>query len=136
MTVTRFLIACVASALPILAGAVAGGSHASRPDRACIPSRIMSEWQPLDDSTILVWSGDGMRAYLLVMAAPIARLAAAENIFVYDADRDGLICAGGTDRIATEDRPREGAAVLSIELIGDEWTARREAADSTPIPET
>jgi hypothetical protein len=135
MTGARFIIACVASALPILAGAVAGGSHESRPDRACIPSRIMSEWQPLDDSTILVWSGDGMHAYLLVMAAPIAGLAAAENIFIYDADRDGLICAGGTDRIATEDRPREGEPVVSIELIGDEWAARSES-DSTPIPET
>jgi hypothetical protein len=131
----RILMSVAIAIVASRAEAVAGRSHVTRPDRACIPSKIMAEWQPLDDSSILVWSRDGTHAYLLVVEEPIAGLAAAENIFIYDADLDGLICAGGHDRIATEESARDGASIASIELIGGEWTARRETG-SAPIPET
>jgi len=89
----------------------------------CIARVSLGEWQPLDERTVVVWTRTDSRAYLLVLGEPIVNLELAGNIYVFDGDQDGLICANGNDRLAALGLPGGMQRIIAIAALSDEWSA-------------
>lgn len=85
----------------------------------------MSNWEPLDNRTVLIWTKDSARAHLVRLDRALAGLTDAPMIYLVDADRDGRISACGRDGIVIRDGRdvTQVARIVSIELLSVRQTA-------------
>jgi hypothetical protein len=83
----------------------------------CIPVQDLSEWELVDEISIVLISPDNSRAYLLRLTLPIEGLDEAGDIDVVDADHDGRICPAGPDGVMAADCGCATAGIASIRVL-------------------
>lgn len=89
--------------------------------QACIRVQNLGEWEPLDESRLLLWSAQASRAHLLRLSRPITALPLTDDIDISDADLDQLICACGHDSVVATGRGP--VLIVSIEYLSAKRTA-------------
>jgi hypothetical protein len=103
--------------------------HAIRRHEVMIAAQMVN-WEPVDDQSVLIWTGGSTRAHLVRLAQPLAGLAEAPMISLVDGDGDGAISPCGDDTVAVgEDAGgvRDGAArvrIVSIRPLSAKRTAQ------------
>jgi len=90
---------------------------------ACIRVQSLSEWEPLDDRSLLLSPPGSPRSHLITLATPINGLRHAGEIDVIDGDLDGFICPNGVDGILVEECLCASANIASIEYLSEKRTA-------------
>lgn len=101
-------------------GAAETGSNAAR--QRCVSSLSLSDWEFLDDSTLLVWTVSRRRAYRIELVRPMHDLRFEHLLRLADRNLDGRICPYGSDAILPG-HPGEGPVSLaSIEYLTAEQT--------------
>jgi hypothetical protein len=99
----------------------------------CIRVEDLSEWQPLDDRSILLSAPGNPRSHLLTLAAPIDDLVLAGDIEIVDGDLNGLICADGVDEIFVEECSCSSAKISSIDYLSEKRTAELLAGSAVTL---
>jgi len=97
--------------------------HAARASQVLFgPS--LENWEPLNDRTVLVWTGRETRAHLVRLERPLDGLTDASIIVLVDGDHDLSISACGHDGIAIGEGEGQGrvARIVSIELLSYQRT--------------
>jgi hypothetical protein len=77
----------------------------------------LSEWEPLDEFSIVLFSPDSSRAYLLRLTWPIEGLGEADDVDVVDADHDDQICPAGPDGVVLAGCDCGPAQIASIRRL-------------------
>ena len=90
---------------------------------ACIRVEALSEWEPLDDRSLLLSAPGSSRSHLITLATPINELTQASEIDVIDGDLDGFICPNSVDGILVEECLCASASIASIEYLSEKRTA-------------
>jgi hypothetical protein len=90
---------------------------------------VLAEWEPLDEVTVVVWTEGDALSYLLIVGKPIAGLPLSENLYIFDGDRDGLICPYGKDGLGVDDRFESSARIIGIESLCGEYAASLQGTD-------
>jgi hypothetical protein len=80
---------------------------ASMPTKAkggdCIFSRTISNWDSLDDETLIIWAPSRHDPYLVKLWMPAFGLKSEFNVGILDADNDGQLCDYGRDAIVVSE---------------------------------
>jgi hypothetical protein len=90
---------------------------------ACIRVEALSDWEPLDDRSILLSAPGSPRSHLITLATPIKDLVLANELDVIDGDLDGFICPDSVDGIYVEECLCASAGIASIEYLSEKRTA-------------
>lgn len=92
--------------------------RAVRSQEALVGASLES-WEPVDDRTVLIWTGRERRAHLVRLDRPLPGLTAAPIIDLVDGDRDRNISPCGHDGIRIGDGQGDGtvARIASIEYL-------------------
>jgi hypothetical protein len=76
---------------------------ASKPTEAkggdCVFSRTISNWESLDNETLIIWAPTRHDPYLVKLWMPAFNLKSEFSLGVLDADNDGQLCDYGRDAI-------------------------------------
>jgi hypothetical protein len=121
--------ACVSAAVLALSACSSSpqraevATHHTDTPRRCIDVEDLSEWQPLDDRSILLSAPGNPRSHLITLAAPINDLLLAGDIEIVDGDLNGMICADGVDAIFVEECACSSAKISSIDHLSEKRTA-------------
>lgn len=119
----------------ILAASLAGTSEAWAAVPGCEARAIRAQqvligadlenWAPVNDRTVLIWSGHSTRAALVRLAQPLDGLTTVAVINLVDGDHDGSISPCGHDGITLASGPDDGRIVriVSIQLLSEKRTA-------------
>ena len=106
-------------------------------DGQVLAGASLENWEPVNDRTVLIWTGHDKRAYLVRLDRPLAGLTAAATIDLLDGDHDRSISACGHDGVTiSEGGDGTIARIVAIELLSYRRTmeldpaARRAAPDS------
>ncbi len=92
-------------------------------DMECVHVRMLAEWQPVDDHTLLLLAPGETRGHLLRITPEIPGLQAANEVDIVDGDLDDLICPHGEDAIVVEECDCGTAVISSIEYLSEQRTA-------------
>lgn len=87
--------------------------------REALAGARLENWEPVDDRTVLIWTGGERRAHLIRLERPLPGLGAAPIIDLVDGDRDRSITPCGHDGIRIGDGQGDGtvARIVSIEYL-------------------
>jgi Family of unknown function (DUF6491) len=108
--------------------------HAAREHRA-LRVEGLANWEPIDDQTVLIWTGSSIRAYLVRLARPLDHLMVAPIIALLDGDRDRTISPCGDDAVTVDDgEDTEVSPIVSIERLSEKRTAQLDPAAQRPAP--
>jgi hypothetical protein len=79
----------------------------------------LENWEPVDDRTVLIWTGHETRAHLVRLDRPLSGLTAAPIIDLVDGDGDRSISPCGHDGIRIGGGQDDGtvARIVSIEYL-------------------
>jgi len=83
----------------------------------------LGNWEPVDDSTLLIWAPGANRAHLIRLNHPVQALAGAAILTLIDGDHDGRITACGHDEIMAGDGQDGIAGIKAIEYLSERHTA-------------
>lgn len=109
--------------------------HAAREHKALRVERL-ANWEPIDDRTVLIWTGTSTRAFRVRLARPLAHLTDAPIIALLDGDGDRTISACGDDAVTVEDgEDTEVAPIVAIERLSEKRTAQLDPGAQRPAPE-
>jgi hypothetical protein len=114
------LVALFASSRGIAAAApMADCENHARHSREILVGASLENWEPVNDRTVLVWTGHETRAHLVRLDRSLPGLTAAPIIDLVDGDRDHSISACGHDGIRIGAGQGDGtvARILSIEYL-------------------
>lgn len=97
--------------------------HAVR-ERQVLFGGTVDNWEPVNDRTLLIWTGHSQRAHLVKLESPLHGLMAAPIIVLVDGDHDGKISPCGHDGIVLGDGANGGhiADIASIKLLSERRT--------------
>ena len=98
----------------------------------CIPVEQLADWEPLDESTLLLWTHGATRAHLLRLGRPLEELLLADDVDLADADSDRLICPCGRDGVVDFISGRS-ARIIAIEYLSEQRTAELLGGRSTVL---
>lgn len=145
---TRTVSGLVATTvLVILAGcatspaATEAGSSIDR--QRCVSTLSLTDWEVLDDSTLLVWTVSRSRAYRIELVRPMHDLRFEYLLRLADRNLDGRICPYGGDAILPGHPGVGPVSLASIEYLTAEQTAllmaqrphkRKQVKTVTPEP--
>ena len=96
-------------------------AHAARDHETLLAWRL-SNWEPLDDRTVLIWTKHSSRASLVKLARPLDGLTSADIISLVDRDGDGTISACGRDAVSIGYRESDAVRIVSIRLLSERRT--------------
>lgn len=113
----------VAGASLMLTPAMDDGSHGRRAAPICMQRAVLAEWEPLDDFTVVIWTEGDALSYMLFVAKPVNGLASSENLYIFDGDRDGLICPYGSDGLGVDERFESASRIIGIMSLSGEYAA-------------
>jgi hypothetical protein len=110
------------------AAPAAAAQVGAAPDKnACIFSRSIQDFRPLDRNKLVVWGPSRRDAYLVELSMPLPQLKFAHELAVVDRNHDGRLCGYGMDRIVVVDAGmREPSTVSGITLLDDARLAELE----------
>jgi hypothetical protein len=79
----------------------------------------LENWEPIDDRTVLIWTGHETRAHLVRLDRPLSGLTAASIINLVDGDGDRSISPCGHDDLKIGGGQDDGtvARIVSIEHL-------------------
>jgi hypothetical protein len=115
-TVLVMLAGCATSP-----AATGPGSNADR--HRCVSTLSLSDWEFLDDSTLLVWTVSRRRAYRIELVRPMHDLRFEHLLRLADRNLDGRICPYGGDAILPGHPGVGPVSLASIEYLTAEQTA-------------
>ncbi len=108
--------------------------HAAREHQVLRVERL-ANWEPIDDQTVLIWTGTSTRAYLVRLARPLDHLSDAPVIALLDGDQDRTISSCGDDAVTVEDdEDTEVSPIVSIERLSEKRTAQLDPGTQAPAP--
>jgi len=81
----------------------ADDSSAGRASADCLFFRTVYDWQPLDDTNLVIWAPSRNQMYHVKLTMPLIGLRFAHTIAFVDADRDMRLCAFGRDSLSYRD---------------------------------
>lgn len=114
------LAALLASSRGIAAGSVISAceNRAARSGEVLVGASL-ENWEPVNDRTVLIWTGHEMRAHLVRLDRPLPGLTAAPIIDLVDGDRDRSISPCGHDGIRIGVGQGDGtvARIISIQYL-------------------
>lgn len=103
--------------LALSACATSGGNAGTfASDNDCFFARSMSDWRPLDNRNLLVFTGR-RTAYHVQLSMPTTALRARDTIAFLD--RDGRICPYGGDAIVVNDFMQNRITIASIRRLNE-----------------
>lgn len=97
-------------------GSAAGGSPAFLTYDDCFFARAMSDWRPLDNRNLVVFTG-ARRAYHLQLASPSRGLRFDDTLAF--TDRDGRICPFGGDAVVINGLMPDRIPIASIRRMDE-----------------
>ena len=117
-------LGCVAVALAGAACATtaatdAGDRAAAERDTDCIRTRLIRNWEALDERNLIVYESGG-RPYHVELAQTCFGLDFETMIGLYDRRGDGLICGFGLDRVILDRAIPEGCSIAAVDELTDE----------------
>jgi hypothetical protein len=83
----------------------------------------LGNWEPVDDSALLIWAPGASRAHLIHLTHPVQGLSGAAILILIDGDHDGRITACGHDGIMVGDGQGGTARIKAIEYLSEKHTA-------------
>lgn len=116
-----FLAALILASTRALAAASQCESHAARDHETLFAWRL-SNWEPLDNRTVLIWTTHSSRASLVRLARPLDGLTSADIISLVDRDRDGTISPCGRDAVTIGYDESDAVRIVSIKLLSERRT--------------
>ena len=89
--------------------------------RQSIPAQRLANWEPMDDHTLLIWTVDDSRAYLVELSRPVSGLLDASTVYLVTHNHDPNVCACGYDEVMV----RNGgiARIASVRHLSEKQTA-------------
>lgn len=96
----------------------------------------LENWEPVNDRTVLIWTGHDPRAHLVRLDRPLYGLAAAPIIDLVDGDHDRSISPCGHDGIRIGEGQGDGtvARIVSIELLSYRRTLQLDPGEQGGSP--
>jgi hypothetical protein len=120
-----FRIAAVLGLLLVSPGAFAsspGCEARALQARQSIPAERLANWEPMDDHSLLVWTLDDSRAYLVELSRPVSGLLDAPTVYLVTHNHDPYVCACGHDEVMV---PNGGIArIASVRYLSEKQTAQ------------
>lgn len=94
----------------------------------------LQNWEPIDDRTVLIWTGQDTRAHLVRLDRPLHGLASAPIIDLVDGDHDRAISPCGHDGIEIDSRQGDGpvARIIAIEYLSYRRTVELDPHEQAP----
>lgn len=113
------LVALLASSPGIAATATSACENRAARSREALVGASLENWEPVNDRTVLIWTGHETRAHLVRLDRSLPGLTAAPMIDLVDGDRDRSISACGHDGIRIGAGQGDGtvARIISIEYL-------------------
>lgn len=100
--------------------------HAIRNQQVLL-SGTLDNWEPVNDRTVLIWTGHSLRAHLVRLKSPLQGLMITPIIVLVDGDHDGRISPCGHDGVLLGEGAggeRHVADIISIELLSERRTVQ------------
>lgn len=120
------LMVLLASSRGVAAAAATSGCEmrATRSEEVLVGASLQN-WEPVNDRTVLIWTGHETRAHLVRLDRPLSGLTTAPIIDLVDGDHDRSISPCGRDGIKIADGQGDGtvARIVSIEYLSYRRTA-------------
>ncbi len=114
---TLTIISGLIATLALSACATSGGNAGTfASDNDCFLARVVSDWRPLDNRNLLVFTGR-RTAYHVQLSMPTTGLRARDTIAFLD--RDGRICPYGGDAIVVNDVMQNRITIASIRRLNE-----------------
>lgn len=82
----------------------------------------LTDWEPVDDRTVLIWTKHSSRASLVRLARPLAGLMSAAVITLVDGDGDRMISPCGRDALTLGYAESERVRIVSIQRLSERRT--------------
>lgn len=100
---------------------------ARRASPDCVFFSTVHDWQPLDDTNLIVWAPGRNDMYHVRLTMPLVGLKFAHTIAFVDADRDRRLCTFGRDALVyREGSMSQRSTLFSMERLIPEDIARLE----------
>lgn len=129
-TTLTFLAALLASGCAATGTTDAGDRAAAETDTDCIRSALITDWEPLDDRSLIVY--EGRRPYHVELAQSCFGLDFATVVGFYDRRADERICGYGFDRVIVDRTIPESCSIAGVDELteeqAEELKSRAEAA--------
>lgn len=125
------LTALVAASSRVIAAAPLCEARAIRAHEA-LPAASLSNWEPVDERSVLIWIKHSDRASLVRLARPLAGLTSAAIITLVDGDGDLMISPCGHDALAVGYGAGEEAPIVSITPLSRRQTTALDPGDREP----
>ena len=100
----------------------AGDRAAAERDTDCIRTRLITDWDALDERNLIVYE-TGRRPYHVELAQACYGLDFETMIGLYDRRGDGRICGFGLDRVIVDRVIPEGCSIAAVDELTDEQAA-------------
>lgn len=129
------LVALVASSYALAASSGSACKSRAIRDGQVLAGASLENWEPVNDRTVLIWTGHDKRAHLVRLDRPLAGLAAAATIDLVDGDYDRSISPCGHDGV-TIDEGGDGtiARIVAIEFLSYRRTLELDSAARRAAP--
>ena len=127
-----FFAALLAAGCTATGPTTAGDRAAEETDTDCIRSALITDWEPLDDRSLIVY--EGRRPYHVELAQTCFGLDFATMVAFYDRRADERICGYGFDRVIVDRTVPEACSIAGVDELteaqAEELKSRAEAARS------
>ena len=132
------LVVLLAAAHAAAAAATTDCASRAAPAGGVLVGTSLENWEPVNDRTVLIWTGRDIRAHLVRLSRPLAGLSAAEVIDLVDGDHDRRISACGRDGVAIGGGQGDGtlARIVSIELLSYRRTMQLDPGAAAAFPDS
>lgn len=113
------LVVLLASSHGVAAAATSDCETRAIRSQQVLVGASLENWEPVNDRTVLIWTGHETRAHLVRLDRPLYGLTAAPIIDLVDGDQDRSISPCGHDGISIGDGQgdRTVARIVSIEFL-------------------
>lgn len=128
------LVALLASSRGIAAAATSACEIRAVRSQEALVGASLENWEPVNDRTVLIWTGRERRAHLVRLDRPLSGLTSAPIIDLVDGDRDRSISPCGHDGIRIGDGQGDGtvARIVSIEYLSYRRTVELDPGAQAP----